>query len=63
MLRKALIDLQSETRMYTHVKKDYGDFVYICEGSGAIDMLEGQEEITVDAERVYYFYYAGGYIG
>ena len=63
MLRKALVDLQKTTRMYAEVEKDYGDFTYTCAGSGSIEELEGSEEIYVGKERVYYFYYAGGFIG
>lgn len=63
MLRKALMDLWETTRLYTPVEKDYGDFSYICEGSGTIDELEGSEEIHVGKEKVYFFYYAGGFIG
>lgn len=63
MLRKALLDLWETTRMYTHVEKDFGDFKYTCAGSGNVDELEGTEEIHAGNERVYYFYYAGGFIG
>jgi hypothetical protein len=34
-----------------------------CDGSGNIDMVEGSEVITVDGENVFYFYYAGGFVG
>lgn len=63
MLRKALMDKWETTRIFNTVKKDYGDFEYICEGDGSIDELSGTEEIYVDKQRVYFFYYAGGYIG
>lgn len=63
MLRKALIDLWETTRIYKHVEKDYGDFTYVCEGSGSIDELDGSEEIHVGKEKMYFFYYAGGLIG
>jgi hypothetical protein len=63
MLRKALVELWQSTRMYERVEKDYGDFVYSCEGSGSIDELEGSETLHVGNEQVYFFYYAGGFIG
>ncbi len=63
MLRKALIENWQKTRLYHMVEKDYGEFTYTCEGSGSIDMLEGSESIDVDGECVFYFYYAGGFIG
>jgi hypothetical protein len=63
MLRKALIDNWESTRIYNHVEKDYGDFRYICNGNGSIDEVSGTEEIYVDDRKVYFFYYAGGFIG
>lgn len=63
MLRKALIDTWETTRIYNNVEKDYGAFQYVCAGQGTIDELSGTEEIYVDGKKVYFFYYAGGYIG
>lgn len=63
MLRKALIELWETTRIYKKVEKEYPDFKYICEGSGSIDHLEGTEEIYAGSDKVYFFYYAGGFIG
>ena len=63
MLRKALTDTWETTRIYNHVEKNFGDFTYICDGDGDIDELSGTEEILVDGKQVYFFYYAGGYIG
>lgn len=63
MLRKALMDLRDTTRIYKHIEKDYGDFQYICDGTGNIDALSGTEEIYVGKDKVYFFYYAGGFIG
>ena len=63
MLRKALMDLWQSTRIYKPIEKDYGDFKYTCQGSGSIDELDGTEEIYVGSNKVYFFYYAGGYIG
>lgn len=63
MLRKALMDVWETTRLYNKVKKDYGDFRYICKGTGSIDTLSGTEEMYVGEDRVYYLYYAGGFMG
>jgi hypothetical protein len=63
MLRKALNDNWEKTRIYNYVEKDYGDFKYICDGQGNINELSGTEEIYVGNEKVYFFYYAGGFIG
>ena len=63
MLRKALVDNWRTVRIWRKVEKDYGDFRYICDGKGTIDELSGTEEIHVGSEKVYFFYYAGGFIG
>ena len=63
MLRKALTELWQTTRIYNRVEKDYGDFMYICDGSGDIDELSGTEEIYVGKDKLYFFHYAGGFIG
>ncbi len=63
MLRKALIELWETTRIYNKVEKEYEGFKYVCEGSGSIDKLEGSEEIYIGKDKVYYFFYAGGFIG
>ena len=63
MLRQALMDTWETTRIYNRVEKDHGDFRYVCEGHGTIDELSGTEEIYVGDKKVYFFYYAGGFIG
>lgn len=63
LLRQALIDMWDQTRMYSIVKKDYGDWRYVCEGRGTINKLSGAEKIYVNNEPVYRFYYKGGFIG
>ena len=62
MLRRALQDLRDKTRIYNQVDIAYGEFKYACYGSGSINELEGSEEIHVGKNRVFYFYYAGGFI-
>ncbi len=63
MLRKALMELWETTRIYKRVERQYEGFKYICEGTGSINELEGSEEIYIGKDRVYFFYYAGGFIG
>lgn len=63
MLRKALMDNRNATRTWHKIDKDYGDFRYICEGSGSIEVMSGMEKILKGDELVYYFQYAGGFIG
>jgi len=63
MLRKALIDNQKITRINKSVEKDYGDFTYICDGQGTIEELSGTEEIHIGPKKMFFFYYAGGFIG
>lgn len=63
MLRKSLMELWETARTYKRVERDYKNFRYICEGSGSVDELKGTEEIYVGKEKVYFLYYAGGFIG
>ena len=63
MLRKSLIELWETTRIYKHAEKDYGDFQNICDGAGDMQELSGTEEIYIGNDKVYFFYYAGGFIG
>lgn len=64
VLRKALIDNWDKVRLGNNVtyKMDDG-FVYKNQGSGSIDEVEGSEEITQNGKVMYYFYYAGAFIG
>lgn len=63
MLRPALMDLWQETRIFNNIEKDFGTFKYKCNGQGTIDELSGTEEIFIGNDRVYFLYYAGGFIG
>lgn len=63
MLRVALADLWQTARTYRRVTKQYDSFRYVCEGTGTIDELNGTEELYVGTDRVFFFYYAGGFIG
>lgn len=65
VLRKALIDNWDKARLWHHVKWEKENYVYVCEPdkAGNIDEFSGSESITKDGKQVYYFYYAGGFIG
>lgn len=63
MLRRALVDHWETARSSKVVEKDYGEFRYVCRGSGTLDELSGVEEIELDGQRVHFLNYAGGYIG
>ena len=63
ILRKALMENWQTTRFNTKVEWQKDNYQYVCEGSGDIDEVEGSETITKDGKQVYFFYYAGGFIG
>ena len=62
-LRKALIDKWEDVRIWKNVEYKMGDYTYINEGSGNIDELDGSEKIEKNGETVFFFYYAGAFIG
>lgn len=63
VLRGALIENKDRVRLWHEVNWEKDKFTYSCAGYGNIDELGGEEEITKSGEKVYYFYYAGGFIG
>lgn len=63
ILRGALMEKWETTRMGNRVEWSDAEYEYICNGSGSIDELKGEETITKNDEIVYFFYYAGGFIG
>ena len=65
ILRKALLAKKDTARLWHMVKWEKGDFKYTCtpDGPGNIDEIAGTEEIYKGKEKVYFFYYAGGFIG
>ena len=65
ILRQALIENCKTTRLWHKVHWKKNDYEYTCipDGSTSIDELGGTEEIYKKGKRVYFFYYAGGYIG
>lgn len=63
VLRGALIDKWETTRLGNVVEWSDAEYKYVCNGTGDIDEMKGEETITKNGIVVYFFYYAGGYIG
>jgi len=63
ILRKALLDKKDKVRLWNNVTYDIDEFTYSNQGSGNISELDGSESITKSKQTVYFFYYAGGFIG
>ena len=63
ILRKALTDKRDKARLWNNVEQKIHNYKYICNGSGHIDELSGTEKIFKDGKNLYFFYYAGGFIG
>ena len=63
ILRGALIANKDRVRIYKEVTWDKDEYSYNCAGYGDMDELGGEEQITKNGKKVYYFYYAGGFIG
>lgn len=65
VLRKALMDNWDKARLWHHAEWKKENYKYVCEPdrTGNLDEFSGSETITKDGEQVYYFYYAGGFIG
>ena len=63
ILRGALIANKETARLWHDFGWEKDNYSYTCAGYGDMDELGGTEEITKDGEKVYFFYYAGGFIG
>lgn len=65
ILRGALIENWKTARLWHNVEWKSEIYAYICETdtSGSIDEFSGTEKILKGKEQIYYFYYAGGFIG
>ncbi len=65
VLRKALTDNVSKTRLWNDVNWKFENYRYSCKAdiSGSIDEFSGTEKVLKDGTIVYYLYYAGGFIG
>lgn len=64
ILRKAMIANSETTRLWHTVDWKDGDYHYRCEGEGSrIDEIRGNEKIIHNNRVLYYFSYAGGFVG
>lgn len=65
ILKGALIEKKETTRLWSRVEWKKGEYRYVCvpDGHESIDKISGFEEIYKGKNRVYYLYYAGGFIG
>jgi len=65
ILRTALIIHKDKVRLWEKVEWQRGQFKYLCtpDFNRGIDEVAGLEEIYKGEDKVYLFYYAGGFIG
>lgn len=65
ILRKALMENSDTVRLWNNVEWSLDNYKYTCtiDAPGSIDEFAGSESITKDGKQVYFFYYAGGFIG
>lgn len=63
VLRAALRDNWDKARLGQKVAWSKDSYEYGCVGSGDMDELDGTESITKNGKQIYYFYYAGGFVG
>ncbi|MGA3292084.1 MAG: DUF5680 domain-containing protein [Candidatus Microgenomates bacterium] len=65
ILRQALIANKDKTRLWEKVKWGKSSFKYLCtpDFTGSIDEVSGLEEIYKGKKKVYFLFYAGGFIG
>jgi hypothetical protein len=65
VLRRALIEKKNKTRLWYSVEWKKGEYKYICtpDGQKDIDEISGLEEIYKREKKIYFLFYAGGFIG
>ncbi len=65
ILRQALIKNKNKTRLWHQVEWKKGNFKYVCtpDYQKGIEEVAGLEEIYKGKEKVYFLFYAGGFIG
>ena len=63
ILRVALIAKQDTARLWQRVTHTVEEYEYICEGTGSMEKMKGDEIVKKADHQVYFFQYAGGYIG
>lgn len=64
ILRKALTENSSKTRLWEDVSWKFENYEYSCktDSGGSIDEFSGSENILKNGDQVYYLYYAGGFL-
>lgn len=65
ILRKALTENSSKTRLWNDINWKFENYKYSCstDANGSIDEFSGTENLLKNGTPVYYLYYAGGFIG
>jgi hypothetical protein len=65
ILRNALIENKNKTRLWYTVMWKKNEYTYTCtpDDNGNIDELSGTEEIYNGKQKIYFLFYAGGFIG
>jgi hypothetical protein len=65
ILGRALIEKKDRARLWYRVEWEENGYKYICtpDGQKNIDEISGSEEIYKGEKKVYFLYYAGGFIG
>ena len=65
ILRVALIKYKDKTRLWHQIQWKKENFKYLCtpDFKVGIEKIAGLEEIYKGKEKVYYLFYAGGFIG
>jgi len=65
VLKRALLEKKDKTRLFYPVEWKKGIYKYICtpDGQQNIDEISGLEEIYKGEKKVYFLFYAGGFIG
>ena len=63
ILREALVSNWAKTRLWHPVEWKKEDYIYNCEAEGNLEEFSGTEKILKGQKEIYYFYYAGGFIG
>lgn len=65
ILRGALVANKDKARLWFDVEWKNGDFTYLCKSdfAGSLDEIAGSEEIYKGKTKVYFLFYAGGFIG
>ena len=60
-----LVKNKEKTRLWYNVKWAKNNFIYSCnsDSGGSLDEMSGSEKIYKGKDKVYFLFYAGGFIG